>query len=405
MEEVKQQVDGHIFSKYLVFYSLLEAKECMIRHFIKFPGWEEFKEEMENRERNSVKRYFVVTKGKKPGIYGSVGEAERQTKDFPDGKYVEFKDFHEAEKYWKNARKEMISDIWDSIGTNVSSSGNTTSPVALEKPSPSKKKARAFVVTKGRMPGVFFSEEEAIKQVDGYPGGKYLPFPYKKDAMDYWQQHGTTPHKKRRTPDIDDDINNGIMDSVKELISKKKSVNDCGNSLASENEFSEDKPYYAVLRGRKTGVFMSWDKAKVYVEGFDGAICWGFDTYQDAEKFMGGRFTKEALKAEAIWATKNRNMPHISDTGAMVRKHDSVKNLKKIHYQKYYAVIRGHQIGVFDSFSEAKKQVDGYQGGYFKAFPTAEKAREYFEKQWHKQNCHIGGYRLNHRVRRVGQAK
>ena len=45
--------------------------------------------------------------------------------------------------------------------------------------------------------------------------------------------------------------------------------------------------YYAVLKGRRTGVFLApWDEVRTYVDGFPGAIYKSFSTFKDAQAFL-----------------------------------------------------------------------------------------------------------------------
>ncbi len=46
------------------------------------------------------------------------------------------------------------------------------------------------------------------------------------------------------------------------------------------------KKYYAVKKGRETGIFESWDKCRALVQGFSGAVFKGFDTLEEAELFL-----------------------------------------------------------------------------------------------------------------------
>jgi len=46
------------------------------------------------------------------------------------------------------------------------------------------------------------------------------------------------------------------------------------------------KKYYAVAKGRKTGIFTSWDDCKKQVNGFSGAIFKSFKSIQDAKEFL-----------------------------------------------------------------------------------------------------------------------
>ncbi len=42
--------------------------------------------------------------------------------------------------------------------------------------------------------------------------------------------------------------------------------------------------------------------------------------------------------------------------------------------QKFYAIAKGYQTGIFTSWNEAKNLIDGYKGAIYKSFPTREEA-------------------------------
>ena len=44
--------------------------------------------------------------------------------------------------------------------------------------------------------------------------------------------------------------------------------------------------------------------------------------------------------------------------------------------KKYYVVWSGHKKGVFSSWDQCKKQIDGYQGAQYKAFADKEEAKK-----------------------------
>ena len=44
--------------------------------------------------------------------------------------------------------------------------------------------------------------------------------------------------------------------------------------------------YYAVKKGIKTGIFMTWDECRQYVEGFSGAQYKSFTSRKEAEEFL-----------------------------------------------------------------------------------------------------------------------
>ncbi|MGN0941034.1 MAG: ribonuclease HI [Selenomonadaceae bacterium] len=52
------------------------------------------------------------------------------------------------------------------------------------------------------------------------------------------------------------------------------------------------KKFYAVKRGRKIGIFTSWDECKSYVEGFERPVFKGFMTKTEAEAWLHGKKMK-----------------------------------------------------------------------------------------------------------------
>ena len=56
--------------------------------------------------------------------------------------------------------------------------------------------------------------------------------------------------------------------------------------------------FYAVRKGKKTGIFSTWDECKEQVTGFKGAIYKSFKTLEEAEEFVKGNEEKiESVEA------------------------------------------------------------------------------------------------------------
>ena len=48
------------------------------------------------------------------------------------------------------------------------------------------------------------------------------------------------------------------------------------------------KKYYAVAKGRKTGIFTTWNECEKQVKGFPGAIYKSFSAEAEAKRFLSG---------------------------------------------------------------------------------------------------------------------
>lgn len=60
------------------------------------------------------------------------------------------------------------------------------------------------------------------------------------------------------------------------------------------------KKYYAVKRGRKVGIYTSWDECRKQVEGFPGAIYKSFTDYDVASKYVWGEEKQEKKQPKDI---------------------------------------------------------------------------------------------------------
>ena len=50
--------------------------------------------------------------------------------------------------------------------------------------------------------------------------------------------------------------------------------------------------------------------------------------------------------------------------------------------QKYYVVWKGHQPGIFTSWPEAEKQVQGFAGAQYKSFGTLKEAETAYRSEY-----------------------
>lgn len=61
--------------------------------------------------------------------------------------------------------------------------------------------------------------------------------------------------------------------------------------------------FYAVKKGKTTGIFLTWDECKAQVDGYSGAIYKSFKTREEALTFLGDDIAKKDEAAETIKAT------------------------------------------------------------------------------------------------------
>ena len=68
------------------------------------------------------------------------------------------------------------------------------------------------------------------------------------------------------------------------------------------------KNFYAVGKGKETGIFDSWDEAKEKVSGFKGAVYKGFKTFEEAEEWYENYIDEQERKAKEENKEKENEM-------------------------------------------------------------------------------------------------
>jgi len=105
------------------------------------------------------------------------------------------------------------------------------------------------------------------------------------------------------------------------------------------------KKYYVVWKGKRTGVFTSWDEVKSLIQGVSGAKYKSFPSKEAAE-----------------YACRNP---------------DSVKSTPKKKKPRYYVIWDGDNSGIYTDWDTAQKKLKGVPRDHFKTFGSkvlAEKA-------------------------------
>ncbi|CAB4061481.1 rnhA [Lepeophtheirus salmonis] len=95
-----------------------------------------------------------------------------------------------------------------------------------------------------------------------------------------------------------------------------------------------------VAHGREVGIYASWSECHALVDGFDGARYNIFHNRVEAQNFLKEEAAKEPLTGE------NSNIFSSNQTPSINYEIGSAKTAP------YYAIARGHKVGVFDSCRE-----------------------------------------------------
>ena len=93
---------------------------------------------------------------------------------------------------------------------------------------------------------------------------------------------------------------------------------------------SNKKNYYAVRRGRKTGIFTTWEECRAAVHGFSGAVYKGFETREEALNYLSGdtAIPKEyPCHSEGANATEESHGGPICKSGGEIKTAYGISNL------------------------------------------------------------------------------
>ncbi|MDR1676905.1 MAG: ribonuclease H family protein, partial [Deltaproteobacteria bacterium] len=110
--------------------------------------------------------------------------------------------------------------------------------------------------------------------------------------------------------------------------------------------------YYAVKKGRQTGIFMKWPDCQRSVIGFSGADYKSFTTEREARLYLSGDNDYDDSDNDYV---------------------DSEK------IKKFYAVKVGRNPGIFNSWHECQKAIAGSKYTVYKSFQSHQEAEDFLD--------------------------
>lgn len=113
---------------------------------------------------------------------------------------------------------------------------------------------------------------------------------------------------------------------------------------------AKKKPkYYVVWKGKKPGIYTTWNAAKRQIDGFGGA-----------------QYKSYLSKSEAEQAWENPDLAQ-----------EVIKENRKIIY---YVIWRGRQVGIFTDWEITKSLIDGFPNPQYKSFGSKQLAEQAFKE-------------------------
>lgn len=110
------------------------------------------------------------------------------------------------------------------------------------------------------------------------------------------------------------------------------------------------KKYYAVAIGRISGIYNSWEEAKIQVDSYKGE--------------------------------KHSSFTSLNAAGQYITAIQKDMSLKQYYSKKkYYAVRVGLNPGIYESWNAVKQQIDGIRGAQYKCFTSKTKAEIFLKDE------------------------
>ena len=285
-------------------------------------------------------------------------------------------------------------------------------------------KQKFYAVRCGLIPGIYNTWDECSKNVSGYSGAEYKSFESREDAVK-WLGEGDDSIPLTLSTDkcyyaVRAGEDPGIYESWEEA---KKAIGYYGNDavfkkftsrsdaitfMKSQDSETVKKDntgtFYAVRVGDNPGVYESWDNAKkVGIGSNECPVFKKFDNKVDAEAFMvddNWKVTGNGSRKN-FYAIKDVEHPGIYESWEEAKKNiDDWKTAKfKGFYTKeeaeewmketkpdtkrrknFYAVRIGAKPGIYESWEEAKQNIGNWKRAQFKGFYTKEEAEEWMKE-------------------------
>lgn len=139
--------------------------------------------------------------------------------------------------------------------------------------------------------------------------------------------------------------------------------------------------YYAVAVGRSTGIFKTWDECNTQVKRFPGCRYKKFRTQSDAQAYLDA-FTRPRCESNTKIPRSASAEVNENATSPLALKRVETNHLASIDVASpsWYAVARGRKTGVYQTWNEAKRQIENFRNARFKKFATKNEAEEFVAK-------------------------
>lgn len=153
---------------------------------------------------------------------------------------------------------------------------------------------KCYAVKVGRKRGIFFSLDLAKEQVEGYKGGVMKTCKSIRQAEQFMRKRLMLPEERQEFfAVVHNGVNEGVYEDIniarKKIKFKKRAyIKKFFSREEAEQylQYSKEPVFYAVRKGRKTGIFLKLEDAIQQVKGISGAEFKKFTNEREAEDYV-----------------------------------------------------------------------------------------------------------------------
>ncbi|GMF42513.1 unnamed protein product [Phytophthora fragariaefolia] len=250
--------------------------------------------------------FYAVAAGRSTGVFSTWSECEAQVKGFTGSRYKKFKTSDEARAFIDDYNRHGLVSWSEPPPSNPSSNpkrpreedGYTVAQPPTRKLK-QEEKGTYYAVAKGHRTGVVTSKQEVDSMTAGYPGRSvYKKFDSKQAALEFLTVFNTGQDSNSLASMLKNEGNSNMAGSGQQRSALGAGVdlkNTAPKGFAGaeatadvDAQLAETSGgwWYAVAKGRKTGVFRTWNEAKKQVENMVSAKFKKFPTKEQAETFV-----------------------------------------------------------------------------------------------------------------------
>lgn len=129
---------------------------------------------------------------------------------------------------------------------------------------------------------------------------------------------------------------------------------------------------YAVIKGRRPGIYYDWATCERQVKRFSGALFQGFEFKHHAVEWL----VKHGIKEGDFESASSASPPPPPATFDPPVHHGSASSASNLG-GPFYAVARGRKPGIYHDWDGCREQVNGFSGARYKKFLSLAGAQEF----------------------------